>query len=134
MHFVVQGSKEKEKGVFMKTSCTIQVPSTQLLGTFASMPSMELWGFDYIKLYPERNIALSCSVYIVPEKELGLGNNRLYRIVKAPHGLAEADHYWQFSLRQVVEGTLRMLPSPLMPPYPPESRRKHCPHGVHRGR
>lgn len=88
--FVIQGSCDNEKGMLVHTASTVRGASGRLLVTLSSVIQLELWGFDVTQAYLQSDSKQAREVSIEPPPEMGLGEGKILRVVKALYSISDA--------------------------------------------
>jgi hypothetical protein len=93
--FVIQGHRDIEKDVMVRSSTNVQHKSLRLLFLLCSMLGFQIWTQDVLQPYLQSSGNLARDVFICnPPPELELTPEHALKLLKPLYGLAESGDFW----------------------------------------
>ena len=113
--FVVQGHRDREKGMMVKESPTVLRHSIRLLIALASVFRFTVWTRDVRQAYIQSAKDLLRDVYLEPPPDVGIDNDCVLKIMKPLYGLTESGSYWWLTSQNYHVNDLGMSQSVMDP-------------------
>jgi Reverse transcriptase (RNA-dependent DNA polymerase) len=93
--FVIQGHRDIEKDIMVRSSTNVQHRSLRLLFVLCSMLGFQIWTQDAIQAYLQSSGILARDVFISnPQPELELTPEHALKPLKPLYGLADSGDFW----------------------------------------
>ena len=103
--YVIQGHRDIEKDIMVRTSTNIQQGSLRLLFSFAGILGFKIWTQDVTQAYLQSNGVLSRDVFLEkPAPELELLPGRALKLLKPLYGLADSGDFWYREISEYHRG------------------------------